>query len=145
MEMRGKNAGMTELETNFKQHFKNLPSALAASAERSEMFWQRQQAAIRSRIAIDQASRRPWVGFVWVTVASLLLLASLAIHSSPPLPKATQQIDPDQQLLVSVEQAIHSGVPQALEPAAMLADEISQVTEPVSATHPSGKEKPSEN
>lgn len=130
---------------DFKQHFKDLPAAVGASVERPEMFWQRQRAAIRSRIAIHEAARRPWLGFIWVTAVCLIVLASLAVHTSPPLSPAAPQSDPDQQLLVSVEQAIHSGGPQALEPAAMLADDIRQAIEPISATHPSEKEKQSEN
>jgi hypothetical protein len=140
-----RDTGLTAVVEDLKERFKNFPAVVEASAERPEMFWQRQRAAIRSRIAIDEASRRPWAGFAWATALSLLVLAGLAVHSAPPLPQATPEVDPDQQLLISVEQAIHSGVPEALEPAAMLADDISQVVEPVSMTHPSGKEKQSEN
>ena len=136
---------LSEALADFKQRFKNLPTALEVGAERSEMFWQRQQAAIRSRIAVEQASRRSWIGFAWATALSLILLATLALRINPPLPPTAKPVDPDQQLLVSVEQAIHSGVPEALEPAAMLADDISQMVEPTSVTHSSMKEKHSEN
>lgn len=134
-----------EALADFKERFKNLPAAVEAGAERSEMFWQRQQAAIRSRIAVEKASQRSWIGFAWATALSLILLATLALRINPPLPPTAKPVDPDQQLLVSVEQAIHSGVPEALEPAAMLADDISQMIEPTSVTHSSMKEKHSEN
>jgi hypothetical protein len=146
MEMRtDKDARLAEALADFKERFKSLPGAAEAGAERSEVFWQRQQAAVRSRIAIEQASKRPWIGFAWASALSLIVLAVLTLRTEPPLPKTAPPVDPDQQLLVSVEQAVHSGVPEALAPAAMLADDISQVLEPVSVTHPSVKEKQSEN
>ncbi len=146
MEMRtDRDARLVEALVDFKKRFKNLPAALEAGAERPEMFWQRQHAAIRSRIAVEQASTRPWIRFAWATALSLIVLAALTLRTQPPLPTTAAPADPDQQLLLSVEQAVHSGVPEALEPAAMLADDISGMVEPTSVPHSSIKETHSEN
>lgn len=104
------------------------------ATDQPQYFWQRQQAAIRSRIAIEQAMKQPWDGLFWAAGLALLLIASVATihHSVSPASPYPAAVDPDQELLMSVEQAVQSGVPEALEPAALLADEIS-------AAEPSGR------
>jgi predicted anti-sigma-YlaC factor YlaD len=122
-----------------------LPEALRSATDLPHYFWQRQQAAIRSRIAVEEASRRSWRGFVWATVAALVLLAGLLLNSTrtPPATQVEIQPDPDQQLLVAVEQAVYSGVPESLAPAALLAEDISSAVEPSASG--SSKEERNEN
>lgn len=122
-----------------------LPAAMRSATELSQFFWQRQQAAIRSRIAVEEASRRSWRGFVWATVAALIFLAGLLLNSAKTLPTTQVEIqpDPDQQLLVAIEQAVYSGVPESLAPAALLAEDIRMAVEPSASR--SFKEKRNEN
>ena len=56
MEMRTQGPWSSSIGTYLKQSLKNLPGHVRTAAEQPEVFWQRQQAAIRSRIAIEQAS-----------------------------------------------------------------------------------------
>jgi hypothetical protein len=122
-----------------------LPEAMRSATDLPHYFWQRQQAAIRSRIAVEEASQRSWRGFVWATVVALVLFAGLLLNSTktPPTTQVEIQPDPDQQLLVAVEQAVYSGVPESLAPAALLAEDIRSAVEP-SASH-NAKEKRNEN
>jgi predicted anti-sigma-YlaC factor YlaD len=122
-----------------------LPEAVRSATDVPPYFWQRQQAAIRSRIAVEEASRRSWRGFVWATVAALVLLAGLLLNSTktPPTTQVEIQPDPDQQLLVAVEQAVYSGVPESLAPAALLAEDIRLAVEPSASRN--SKEKRNEN
>jgi hypothetical protein len=70
-------------------------------------------------------SRRPLKRFILAGTFSLAILAGLLLRtSSAPAPLPEPQTDPDQQLLISVEQAIQTNGPEALAPAAVLAEEI---------------------
>jgi len=112
-------------QRELQQRLAALPEQLRSTTEQPEWFWQRQQAAIHRRMA---ATRRA----VWPLLTAsagalaLLVLALTLPHSgsrpTPPVPQA--QTDPDQELMIAVEQAVHTEVPYALEPAALLANEI---------------------
>ena len=55
-----------------------------------------------------------------------LLATTLLRHGRTPAPPATlAQTVSDQELMIAVEQAVQTDVPDALAPAALLADEIS--------------------
>ena len=122
-----------------------LPETVRSATDLPHYFWQRQQAAIRSRIAVEEASRRSWRGFVWATVAALIFLAGLLLNSAKTVPTTQVEIqpDPDQQLLVAIEQAVYSGVPESLAPAALLAEDIRMAVEPSASRN--SKEKRNEN
>jgi hypothetical protein len=105
--------------------FGKLALLARESTEQPAYFWQRQQAAIRSRIAVKEASRQPWTGLMWIAGLALLLIASLATVNRSVPPVAQNVTDPDQELLLTVEETVHSGVPEALAPAALLAEEMS--------------------
>jgi hypothetical protein len=110
-------------ERYFRQVLAALPGSLRIAAERPESFWQRQQAAIRARIAAIERSARP----ILVARAAAVMLAVVALFllQSPPAPApVSRPAESDQQLLLSVERSVHSDVPQALEPAALLADDV---------------------
>jgi len=109
-----------------------------------DAFWERQQTEIRMRIAASQRSPlRP--AAAWASAFAVVLLATICLNSGLTLPRPTAQNDSDQELLVAVEQSLQSGVPQALEPAAMLADEISSSVQPNSISHRVTKENQNEN
>jgi predicted anti-sigma-YlaC factor YlaD len=123
-----------------------LPEAARSATDRPYFFWQRQQAAIRSRIAVEEGSRRSWHGFAWATIAALIVLAALLLNGAKTNPTTQVEIqpDPDQQLLLAVEQALASGVPESLAPAALLAEDIRAAVEPSAASR-SSKENHNEN
>jgi len=105
-------------------------------SERSEDFWDRQGASIRNRIAEGTVSRHFLQSYACVGALALLLIVAIVLIGGAPLsaPTATVQNtpDPDEQLLMAVEQTVQSDVPEALAPASLLAGEISQSNDSVS-------------
>ena len=100
-------------------------------SEQPEAFWRRQQNLIRDRLAARDFTH-PWRRWIWVTAAVTLIALSSALLSRnkvPPAPPAGQA-DPDDALLLSVQQSIQSDVPRALRPAALLTLEISRAQTP---------------
>jgi hypothetical protein len=96
--------------------------------ERPESFWRRQREGINARLATGDFAH-PWRRWMWVTATvTLILLATtvLSRKSAPPAPTAAEA-DPDDALLLSVQQSIQSDLPQALRPAALLTQEIDRV------------------
>jgi hypothetical protein len=109
-----------------------LPAWARAAAERPDAFWELQQAEIRKRISAvpKRSPARTITG--WAGAFAVVLLAIFLLNDGPAPPSSRAQSDLDQELLVAVEQSVQSGVPQALEPAAMLADEIDSGSQPIS-------------
>ena len=102
----------------------SLPDWLRSNADQPEWFWQRQRAAIRGRIAAAERSRFR-ASLAWAGTLALSVIAILLLNGGPTPAPVHAQIDPDQEMLLSVEDAVHRDVPAALEPAVLLADEIS--------------------
>lgn len=105
-----------------------LPASLRSASEKPEWFWQRQQASIRGHVA----QRRDWTrpALTWAATMALFVLAIVLLRGGTPAAPVVQKarVDPDQELLVAVEQAVHSDVPDSLEPAMVLANEIGGYT-----------------
>lgn len=146
MEMNGKPSadlgGPDGVATDELAHMLDgLPDAARAATEGPDVFWVRQRALIRSRIAVEQATKRPLTKFVLISAFALLVMAILLVRSSPAPPRQAQG-DPDQELLLAVEEALHSNVPEALAPASLLAEEMNSAqVQP----RPAAKEKSNEN
>lgn len=96
-----------------------------AQAEQPEGFWTRQRASAASRL-----SGRPAHPLTWAAAIAAAVLAAMLIPEPRPVAPPTPPTDPDQLLLVSVEQAVNRQVPQALAPAALLTQEISRNLKP---------------
>jgi len=96
-----------------------------SAAEQPEAFWTRQRTGIRARFEARE-QLRPWKRWVWVTATvTLILVAATLLSRKPPQPVRTiAQPDPDDALLLSVQQSIRSDLPAALRPAALLTREI---------------------
>jgi hypothetical protein len=129
----------------FESALRNLPEAMRSASEQPQIFWQRQQTAIRSRIAIEEASHQSWAGFAWATLGSLILLAGLLLHGARTSPQPQAQSDPDQELLLEVERAVQSNVPESLAPAALLAEDIRAAVETQASPNSISKESRNEN
>ncbi len=96
-----------------------------AAAERPESFWERQRLAVRDRIERAAKRRRVLRRSSWAAAAVLVLGLTIARRS--PRPPAAS--DPDHELLVAVERSLEREVPAALEPAALLAGELSRAAQ----------------
>jgi anti-sigma factor RsiW len=100
---------------------------------KTEDFWTRQEEGINRRIAQWKAAKAPpvWrpLRAATLAVAAILVVAgALWQRSTPsPMPAPAQQVQSaeDQDLLLRVEQSVSQNGPEALAPAAMLAQEIS--------------------
>ena len=93
----------------------------------SEDFWRRQRSAIQGRIelALEARSHRT-PRLDWAAVAATVLLGTLLMNDGEkPVTPHQVQID-DQELMIAVDHAMQSNVPEALEPASLLAQEIGQ-------------------
>lgn len=119
-------------------------------AARPEFFWHQQRAQIRERVSEAQSHSRGWIPLVWV-MTLLLAGAGLALLNGGSAPSPVVQsrpaavaADPDQQLLIAVQQTVEQGVPDSLEPATYLAEQIGQGTKQVSNSD-RNKEATSEN
>jgi hypothetical protein len=112
-------------------------------AERPESFWERQRAAARARLAARKRRAAQRLG-VLAGAVCLVLFALILVpgnHHQRKAP-ARAQTDPDQELLLRVEQTMQSAGPQALQPAALLAEEISRgANSRAGARHPAEGEK----
>lgn len=96
-----------------------------AAAERAEGFWQRQQASIAARLTQHPVPRR----LAWAAAAASVALAAILLIGRTPQPAPKAEVDPDSALLVDVERSVKRELPQALEPAALLAQELSRSSE----------------
>ena len=104
-----------------------LPENARSMTEQPEEFWERQRIAIWGRIsAAERKSVARWP--VLAAATGTLILAFLLAFSGhrPPAPTPQAKVDPDHELLLNVEQTMQSDGPEALQPAALLAEEMEQ-------------------
>ena len=94
-------------------------------AEQPESFWRQQREGTSARLEARDFTH-PWRRWIWVTATMMLiLLASTLLSRNNGAPtQVAAQPDPDDVLLLSVQQSIRSDLPQALRPAALLTAEI---------------------
>jgi hypothetical protein len=121
-----------------------LPEWSRAATEYPDAFWERQQAEIKKRIDALQQRSSMRTATAWASAFAVVLLATFLLRSSPSPRPSSAQSDPDQELLVAVEQSVQRGIPLALEPAALLADEINSGSRPISTSHHTYKENQNE-
>lgn len=121
-----------------------LPEWARASTERPEEFWQEQRSIVWSRIsssvnpATSRLVRRSPL-LAWSAVTALVLLAGLVLDHGSLAPPHRAQPDPDHELLLVVERAVNNDGPAALDPAALLAEEMVQ---DIAARPPIRKKEP---
>ncbi len=113
-----------EEEERLHQWLAQCRAAARAAGARPEAFWQRQQAAIAAQLEERRQPRLKWAA----AVAVVVLTAALLMEKAPPV-RLVDATDLDHALLVDVERSVRREVPRALEPAALLAEEISQSEE----------------
>ena len=120
---------MNPSEQNFEQQTGRADAEIAAfaeavraEAERPPRFWLAQRSAIAGRI--QGSERGTSLRLAWAASLALVVIAT-SLLAQAPLPAASvAAYDPDHELLVGVERAVRRPVPQALEPARLLAQEM---------------------
>jgi len=98
------------------------------AAERPESFWRAQRLAITER-TVNRTFPSPWKRLAWVAATVILVVLSTTVVSrrnTPSLRTRTTRVETDDALLLSVQQSIQSDLPQALEPAELLTEEINR-------------------
>jgi len=124
----GASDGETGQEPDLRRQLSRAHDALLTASERPEIFWYRQQAAIRSRIAMEKTSKQPLWGSL-IATSALILLTVLLLRPSTVNPVASMQTDSDDELLLAVEQAVQTHVPDALAPASLLSEDTNALSQ----------------
>ena len=128
----------------WQQALSLMPGDAHAAADLPSDFWLDQQFAIGRMLRAAKESRPALPTLAWA--ATLVLFACglllLGNGSAPISPQATA--DSDHQMLLEVEDALNRDLPEALEPAALLAQEIGSQMDTRSSSH-SPKETNHEN
>jgi len=131
-------------QSSLRPTLEALPEWARASTEQAEEFWQTQRSIVWSRISSSESAaatrlvRRSSL-LAWPAAVALVLLAGLLLDRGSIAPPHETQVDPDHELLLAVERAVHNDGPAALEPAALLAEEMVQ---DIAARPPIRKKEP---
>ena len=99
-------------------------NAIHDTAQRDERFWRTQQLAFRER-----ASAREWypLHWAWVVVMVMVLIAAIFLTRTPNPSRNYPSEDADYALLQAVQGDLGRGVPQALAPAVLIAEERNEI------------------
>lgn len=129
-------------EDALRQQLHNFPELARKATQQDDVFWQRQQRQISVRISGATSQRGSAAAMVWATGFAVLLLFCFqtdrglrmdnglrAGRMTPAVQSRSRNVS-DGELLVKIEQEIGNVGPEALTPAALLAQEISQSSTP---------------
>jgi hypothetical protein len=117
-----------------RETLERLPGCAQTVTQQPDEFWEKQRAKVWSRVAQEErsvAQRFPVLR--WAAVASIIAIAAMMLHREPAPQIRDARVDPDHELLIEVERAVSTGGPEALEPAALLAQEMIQAQPGASA------------
>jgi hypothetical protein len=121
----------------FAHTLASLSEWSAAAAQRDDVFWARQQARIAALIAMQPAVCIPIPRIAWAVAAALIIMAAVLLSPTAHPPQVARA-DPDHELLLAIERSLDRDLTPALEPAAVLAEEMNQ------ALHPADRKTPKE-
>jgi hypothetical protein len=129
-------------ERSLRETFEALPTWGRAAAERNEDFWQTQRIAVWSRISsAEHRSARRLPILAWALAAATIAASGWLLSRPSVVQPQKVRMDPDHELLMEVERVVQIDGPVALEPAALLAEEMVQE---LPAKHsPNHKKEPS--
>jgi hypothetical protein len=114
----------------FWQALQGLPSLAQANSERPDHFWTTQRAQIWRSIEGGTGRRaHRTLALAWTAAAAVVAITAILLSAVPPPKKPQAHVDPDHELLLDIERSLNMGGPQALEPATLLVEEISQNTQ----------------
>jgi len=111
-----------------KQELARLPGQARDAAERPEELWAAQRAAVWSKIADRERTRRRVPALAGAAATAIVAIAIFAASykTKPPMTVAAPQAISDQELLVQVERILQSETPASLQPAGLIAPETAQ-------------------
>ena len=119
-----------------------LPAFTHVVAQNTDAFWEQQRTAIWANIRSVEPRKFPILA--WASAAAVLVAATLLFSIAPTVPPRAQA-DSDHELMIQLERTLQSEVPAALEPAALLAREITQNSQLNSPSSDHKKESSHEN
>jgi hypothetical protein len=109
------------------QTLEALPGWARAATERDNEFWQKQRISVWSRIsAAESRSARRTPILAWALVGAMMAVSGWLLERPMVVPPREVYADPDHELLMEVERMVQIDGPLALEPAALLAQEMVQ-------------------
>jgi hypothetical protein len=110
-----------------RQALASLPGWALAVTEHDSDFWQRQRISVWSRIsAADSRSARRAPILAFALAGALMAVSGWLVERPLVVPPREAYVDPDHELLIEVERMVQIDGPLALEPAALLAQEMVQ-------------------
>ncbi len=124
-------------DKDMKQALNAWRESADKQAERPDWFWARQRARIESRQNERKVKHFPslaWAGIaatVAIGVALMIPVPNTQHNDQPPSPqiatvKPPASVPTDHELMQQLEATMNSGVPDALQPASTLAQEMEQ-------------------
>ena len=119
-----------------------LPALSHKVAQSTDAFWEQQRTTIWAKI--DSVDARKFPVLAWASATAVLVTATLLFSVAPTAPPRAQA-DSDHELMIQLERTLQSEVPVALEPAALLAREITQNSQLNSPSTDRKKESNHEN
>ena len=118
-----------------------LPGWGLTATERSDEFWHNQRISVWSRIsAVENRSAGRVPLLAWTLAAALIAMSGWLLERPVVVPQTEAYADPDHEMLMEVERMVQIDGPLALEPAALLAQEMVQDLSP--AEYPVRKKEP---
>ncbi len=114
-------------QPGLRQTLEALPGWAHTASDHDSEFWQQQRTSVWSRISVAEnrsAHRAPVLAFA--LAAALIGAAGWLLERPMIAPPREGYVDPDHELLLEVERMVQIDGPLALEPAALLAQEMVQ-------------------
>ena len=99
-----------------KEAIEGFRNSVHAAAEKPTLFWQRQHAAIMSKIQESMLGTNSHARLLWIPAAVIVLLCFLFFARANKQPKPDLPAGSDQILLVEIERALNQECPEALVP-----------------------------
>jgi hypothetical protein len=114
-------------QQSLRQTLEALPGWARAATEHNDDFWQKQRISVWSRVSAveDRTGRRSPI-LAWALAATLIAVSGWLLERPVVVPSHEAYVDPDHELLLEVERVVRIDGPLALEPAALLAQEMVQ-------------------
>ena len=114
-------------QQELRQTLEALPVWARTATEQGDEFWQRQRSSVWTRIsAVENRSAVRAPILAWALIGTMMAVSGWLLERSMIVPSHEAAVDPDHELLMEVERMVQIDGPLALEPAALLAQEMVQ-------------------
>lgn len=120
----------SEIE-GLRRALQGLPEWAQSASARPEEFWRLQRGKVGRAVETATAElTQPMPRLAWAAATAIIVVATILLSSAPapaPTPNPpVAQVDSDHELLLEVERVVESGGPDALAPATLLLQQVSQ-------------------